>query len=92
MKLASTLNDNMKKDTLLGWGVAKLNVLHQFLHLVDQLDQLSLIILMRRRSYLSACEDMGSGHLSRDVMADDSLKDIVDMLSQRGYVMLLDCE
>ena len=90
LKLASTINDNMKKDTLLGWGIARLNVLHQFLHLVDQLDQLSLIILMRRRSYLSACEAMRSGHLSRDVMADDSLKNIVDMLSQRGYVMPLD--
>ena len=61
-------------------NLSSLDVLHRFLHLVDQLDQIQL----RRRWYLAACEAMRSGHLSRDVMSDVRLDEVLSLLSDWG--------
>ena len=87
LTLASNLSSLTDKANLLAWQVGKLDVLHRFLHLVDQLDQISFMIQLRRRWYLAACEAMRSGHLSRDVMSDVRLGEVLSLLSERGYIM-----
>ena len=79
--LAANISQLMEKGTLLAWGVAKLNVLHQFLHLINGLEQISLVIQLRRRSHLAVCEAMRSGHLLRDVVSDDRLSEVLQVLS-----------
>ena len=90
MLLAANLTKELDQTSRLAWRVQQLHILHDYLSLVDQLEQISYLVQLRHRSYVAACETMRSGHLSPDVVSDLHLGQILAMLSRWGYVMSSD--
>ena len=77
---ASNITFLAKQADALAWKISQLDLLHKFLHVIDQLDQLSDTIQLGRRWYYiysGACEALRAGHLSRDVLSDDLLFDLL---------------
>ena len=90
MSLAGNISRELDRSSQLAWKLQQLHIFHDYLSLVNQLEQLSYLVQLRRRSYLAACEAMRSGHLSPDVVSDFHLQQVLAMLSRRGYVMSSD--
>ena len=87
LKLASNITFLTKQADALAWKISQLDLLHKFLHVIDQLEQLSDTIQLGRRWYSGACGALRAGHLSRDVLSDDLLFDLLALLSRTAFVM-----